>query len=74
MASLRRAINRKCKDCAHDPKSGQGTWRQQVEACPCVDCPLWEVRPKSLARPDDDSTEDAEAPEDAEAELEFLGV
>lgn len=48
--SLRRAINAKCADCIHDPQSGLGTWRQQVEACPATDCPLWSVRPKSDSR------------------------
>lgn len=42
---LRASINAKCKDCIYDPKSGLGTWRQQVEACSCLDCPLWLVRP-----------------------------
>lgn len=45
--SLRKAIDEKCKDCIYDPKSGLGQWRQQVQACTAVDCPLWTVRPKS---------------------------
>lgn len=45
--SLRAAINAKCRDCIYDPKSGLGTWRQQVEACTCLDCPLYPVRPRS---------------------------
>lgn len=44
--SLRKAINDKCKDCIYDPKAG-GTWRQQVEECTCIRCPLYPVRPKS---------------------------
>lgn len=45
--SLRKAINDKCKECIYDPGSGQGTWRQQVEACTSYSCPLYPVRPKS---------------------------
>lgn len=45
--SLRALINAKCKDCIYDPLSGMGTWRQQVEACECEECPLWAVRPKA---------------------------
>lgn len=45
--SLRKSINRKCLDCIYDPKSGGGTWRQQVTDCPATDCPLWAVRPLS---------------------------
>lgn len=45
--SLRKAINDKCKDCIYDPESGLGTWRQQVEACGVVACPLHPYRPKS---------------------------
>jgi len=45
--SLRAAINAKCKDCIYDPKSGLGTWRQQVQGCTSVNCPLWAVRPLS---------------------------
>lgn len=44
-ASLRDAINGKCKECIYDPKSGLGTWRQQVAGCLCTDCSLYEVRP-----------------------------
>jgi len=45
--SLRAAINAKCKDCIYDPKSGLGTWRQQVEGCTSRNCPLWPHRPTS---------------------------
>lgn len=45
--SLRKAINDKCKDCIYDPESGLGTWRQQVESCGQVRCPLYPYRPKS---------------------------
>ena len=44
-ASLRGAINAKCRDCIHDPKSGLGNWRQQVSLCTVYSCPLWAVRP-----------------------------
>lgn len=45
--SLRAAINAKCKDCIYDPKSGHGTWRQQVEGCTVSRCPLFPVRPRA---------------------------
>lgn len=48
-ASLRAAIDSKCKACVYDPTNG-GTWRQQVELCTCSDCPLYPVRPRSLSR------------------------
>jgi hypothetical protein len=41
------AINAKCKDCIYDPKSGLGTWRQQVELCQIKTCSLWVYRPKA---------------------------
>lgn len=43
--SMRAAINAKCKDCIYDPKSGLGTWREQVELCGSTGCPLYPVRP-----------------------------
>ena len=43
--SLRNAINAKCRDCIYDPKSGLGTWRQQVSLCTVYACPLWQFRP-----------------------------
>lgn len=46
-ASLRQAINAKCKDCIYDPLSGLGNWRQQVSLCQIKSCPLWTVRPLS---------------------------
>jgi hypothetical protein len=42
---LRKAINEFCRMCIYDPGQG-GTWRQQVDACAAVTCPLYEVRPK----------------------------
>jgi len=46
-ASLLGAIDAKCRECIYDPKSGTGTWRQQVEACTSQTCPLFQVRPMS---------------------------
>ncbi|MCU0767569.1 MAG: hypothetical protein MUE39_09370 [Gammaproteobacteria bacterium] len=48
--SLRAAINRKCRECIYDAKSGAGTWRQQIEACTATTCPLWPVRPKATKK------------------------
>jgi len=45
--SLRKAINDQCKECIYDPHPGNGNWRQQVTACPSIQCPLYEVRPLS---------------------------
>lgn len=47
MASMRKAINDKCRECIYDPIAGKGTWRQQVEACTSRKCPLYPVRPVS---------------------------
>ena len=53
MPSLRKAINDHCKSCGYDSKSGLGSWRKQVEDCPCTQCHLFPVRPKTLPkRPD----------------------
>lgn len=54
MSSMRAAINAKCKECIYDAISGNGTWRQQVEACTSRTCPLYELRPKSASA--DEST------------------
>ena len=48
--SLRKRINLKCKECIYDEVGGTGNWRQQVGACTATDCPLWDVRPKSLPK------------------------
>lgn len=45
--SLRGAINAHCRECIHDPLSGGGNWRQQVEACTVTKCCLHPVRPVS---------------------------
>lgn len=48
MSNTRKAcIDRKCKECIYDAIGGAGTWRQQVEACTAVTCPLHPVRPIS---------------------------
>lgn len=47
VASLRKCINAFCKQCIYDKDGGEGTWRQQVEACTSYTCPLFEVRPVS---------------------------
>lgn len=46
-ASLRGAINAKCRECIYDPHGGGGTWRQQVTACTSYKCPLYPVRPRA---------------------------
>jgi hypothetical protein len=51
MRSLRGAINAKCRECIVDPRPGNGTWRQQVEACTAKSCPLYEARPVSTPCP-----------------------
>ena len=47
MASLKKAIEQKCKDCTYDT-AAPGTWREQVEGCTVKRCALWEVRPVSV--------------------------
>jgi hypothetical protein len=48
MASLKKCIEEKCKDCTYDPLAG-GTWREQVELCTVRKCALWPVRPMTVA-------------------------
>lgn len=43
--SLRDALNAFCRQCIYDPKSGLGTWREQVGACTARTCPLYAARP-----------------------------
>lgn len=59
MASLRKCINDKCKQCIYDPVGGAGNWRQQTEACTSRDCPLYDVRPVSKGQKDDESGEES---------------
>jgi hypothetical protein len=47
--SLRLALNAQCYDCIYD-KSDVGTWRQQVAACPSINCPLYCQRPKAASK------------------------
>lgn len=47
MASLKKCIEEKCKDCTYD-SSAPGSWRHQVEECRVKSCPLWEVRPVTM--------------------------
>jgi hypothetical protein len=49
--SLRQSINAKCRGCTYDPRSGGGTWREQVAQCSVVSCPLWPVRPAPSSGP-----------------------
>lgn len=46
--SLRDAVNAKCKSCIYDPWAGNGTWREQVQACSSANCPLHAVRPMTV--------------------------
>jgi hypothetical protein len=48
MASLKKCIEAKCKDCTYD-QAAPGTWREQVEQCTVKKCALWEVRPMTVA-------------------------
>lgn len=47
MASLKKCIEEKCKDCTYD-QFVPGSWRSQVENCRVFSCPLWEVRPVTM--------------------------
>ncbi len=47
MASLKKCIEAKCKDCTYDP-CVPGSWRSQVEDCRVFSCALWEVRPITM--------------------------
>lgn len=44
---MRGKVNAKCCECIYDDLGGNGTWRQQTEACVATDCPLWVIRPTS---------------------------
>lgn len=48
MASLKKCIEEKCKDCTYD-HAAPGTWREQVELCRVKKCALWPVRPMTVA-------------------------
>lgn len=47
-AKLREKINAKCYECIYDPNV-EGSWRKQVENCLCNRCPLYVVRPRTIA-------------------------
>ena len=47
------AIDAKCKDCGYDHLV-KGTWRYQIEMCPCTDCPLYEFRPVTIRHYEDE--------------------
>lgn len=50
--SLRKAINAKCKECAHDPLD-KGSAAKQIACCTIKTCPLHSIRPitcKSISR------------------------
>lgn len=48
MASYKTSVENFCKECSYDAIM-PGSWRKQVEECECVNCPLWEVRPKTMS-------------------------
>jgi len=50
MASLRKAINAKCKECIWDPISGKNGHLAQIKACTSYSCPLYPVRPMPLVK------------------------
>lgn len=47
MASLKKHIEQKCRDCTYDPQQA-GSWRSQVQECRVKACALWEVRPITM--------------------------
>jgi len=48
LASLKAAVKAKCIDCTYDSEA-PGTALAQVEACTVQSCPLWSVRPMTVA-------------------------
>src|SRR5690606_32860838 len=48
-ASLRGAIDAKCRDCG--AADAGMNWREHVATCPAIDCPLWRVRRLSRNAP-----------------------
>lgn len=59
---LQEAINAKCRECIYDPKSGLGTWRNQVGACTSRMCPLYLVRPLPRKRGQDEISRKGKRP------------
>lgn len=47
MASLKKCIEQKCRNCTYDPQQA-GSWRSQTESCTVKSCALWEVRPITM--------------------------
>ena len=47
MASLKKHIDEKCKQCTYDPAQ-PGGWRSQTENCTVYSCALWPVRPVTI--------------------------
>ncbi len=45
---MRGKVNAKCIDCIYDPLL-PGSWRGQVDKCQDNTCPLWSIRPRSMA-------------------------
>ncbi len=45
---MRGKINAKCIDCIYDPLL-LGSWRKQTDQCQDTTCPLWAIRPRSMA-------------------------
>lgn len=60
------AVAQMCRECIYDPKSGLGTWREQVAQCACTTCPLWRKRPGPRNGPHHRSKMDARVICDAE--------
>ncbi len=52
---FRARIDAKCCECIYDPISGNGSWRNQVDLCKSVTCPLYGVRTKSKKQSKDES-------------------
>ena len=57
--SRARSIDEMCKQCIYDPGAGNGTWRQQTEACTSKACPLYKYRPMSYKEIEDETKEEA---------------
>lgn len=49
-ASLRTAVDSKCRSCLYDPRSVE-PWRTQVAGCTSVSCSLYHVRPRPGQNP-----------------------
>ena len=66
MPSLRKAIDKNCKECIYD-RHEVGNWRQQVTRCGVYTCPMWDVRPLTKVKVLVDCAN--EAHREAEAEI-----